>query len=171
MKHYELKHNEELSLGIANFFAMFDENRSRLLDKIKDITDEMLDFTPDEDMFETIGTLLYHIAAVEHDWIFFDIDKIPIDEEKWIHAFANRFDDVDQLTGKGLQFYLDALEEVRQKIYERFKLFTDEDLKKVVESEGRTYTIEWILFHMINHEALHIGQIAMLKRLYTLHNG
>ncbi len=168
MENNELTYRDGYSPQIARFVAMFDNNRERLLYKLKDVTDEILDFTPDEKTVETIGTLLYHIAAVEHDWIFYDIDKQEIDEERWKYAFATRSDDIDQLKGKGLQFYLDALQEVRDKIFNRFKKFSDNDLKRSIESEGKTFTIEWILFHLLNHEAVHIGQISLLKRLYRL---
>ncbi|MCY3414440.1 MAG: DinB family protein [Candidatus Heimdallarchaeota archaeon] len=170
MEQNKLDRNYELSNGFAKFYAMFEENRSRLIRRLQGVTDEMVDFTPDEHKIETIGTLLYHIAAVENDWIFYDIDKQELDEERWKYAFANRFEDINQLKGKGLKFYLNALEEVRTKIYERFKQFNDSDLEREIESDGEIYSIEWILYHLVNHEAQHIGQISLMKRLYKILN-
>ena len=165
---YELKHDIELTPGIAKFFGMFQDNRRKLNRILEGVTDEMVDFTPKEENIESIGTLLYHIAAVEIGWIFYDIDKQELDDNKWKYGFATRDENLKQLTGKGLQFYRDMLQDVRNQIFERFKKFSDDDLKRVVESEGENFTIEWIFFHLINHEAMHTGQISLLKRLCNL---
>ncbi|MHA2029228.1 MAG: hypothetical protein ACW99Q_07545, partial [Candidatus Kariarchaeaceae archaeon] len=51
------------SLGII--FGEMDEVRQLLLKQVKGISQEILDYTPDINKFETIGTLLFHIADVE----------------------------------------------------------------------------------------------------------
>ena len=168
-----LPYENDLTPGIAKFFGMFQDNRRRLLNMLEEVTDEMIDFTPKDGIFETIGTLLHHIAAIEWDWIFGDIDGQEMEWDTWKYAFANRYDEVTQQTGKGKQFYLNILEKVRNDLHERFKKFTDEDLQREIHSgieSGRIYSIEFIFFHLINHEALHLGQISMLKRLYKIRN-
>ncbi|NPD89060.1 MAG: DinB family protein [Asgard group archaeon] len=159
---------EELSPRVALWYSLMYETRERLFRVLRDLTQEELDYTPDERKFETIGTLLFHIAAVEWSWIFEDIDEQKMDFEEFKHGFAlNPEVNIPQLKNQRLQFYVNKLEKIRQEVYQRLKKFKDEDLDRIVESEGEKYSIEWILFHLIEHEAMHIGQIQLLKRLFS----
>ena len=146
---------------------MLQEVRERLLSIIDVLAEETLDFTPDERNFETIGTLLFHIAAIEWSWVFEDIDGLEMDYENFKHAFALRPDvDIPQLKGKNKQFYLNQMKEVREEVFQRLTKFSDEDLDNIVETKAYKFSIEWILFHILEHETMHIGQILLLKRLY-----
>jgi len=163
------KEDKELAPRIATFYSFFTEVRGYLLKMIVDIDDEMLDFTPDERTVETIGTLLLHIAGVEWSWIIADIEGKEIPFEKWKHAYALSKDvDIPQLVGKGIQFYKDKLDNVRKEVFDKLKDFTDDDLERIVEIEGKKFSIEWILYHVLEHEAMHLGQISLLKRMYKL---
>ncbi|MFW9991446.1 MAG: DinB family protein [Candidatus Odinarchaeota archaeon] len=163
---------EELSPRLASWYSQLVELRSNLLKNLEDVDQELLDFTPDERKIETIGTLLLHIAAIEWSWIFEDIDGEEMDFEEWKHAFALRPSvNIPQLAGKGMIFYLERLAKVRDEVYQRLTRMNDSDLdQKVESSDGVRYSIEWILYHIIEHEALHLGQVSMLKRLYRLKN-
>ena len=48
--------------------------------------------------------------------------------------------------------------------------FSNSDIEKLVESDSIKYSIEWILYHLVEHEAIHIGQINLLNRMYKLEN-
>jgi uncharacterized damage-inducible protein DinB len=135
------------------------------LEKITDITDEQLDYTPDEKKVETVGTLLHHIAAIEWSWIFEDIDGKEMDFEEWKYAFALR-DGVKlpQQKGMGKEYYLEKLHYVRDQVYIRLMQLDDSDLSREV-GDKQKYTIEWILYHILEHETMHLGQISLLLRL------
>lgn len=164
---YTLEKHKDLSPRVDLWFSMMEEVRKRLLKKVEGLNDEEIDFTPNEQNIETIGTLLLHIAGVEWGWIFGDIDGKDVEYEKWKHAFAMAPDvNIPQLRGQRKDFYLNRLSEVREEVYQRLKRFQDEDLDKVVTSEGKKYSIEWILFHLVEHEAMHVGQVSVLSRLY-----
>jgi uncharacterized damage-inducible protein DinB len=163
-----LKSNEfkELTPRVALWYSIMQEMRERLLKTVKDLTLEELDYTLNERKVETIGTLLLHIAGVEWGWIFGDIDGQEMEFEKFKHAFALAPEvNIPQLKGQELQFYIDKLNKTRLEVYQRLVKFMDDDLDKIVESEGKKFSVEWILFHLIEHEAMHIGQILLLKRL------
>ncbi len=154
-----------LSPRVAFIFSMIDRVRTRLLRVIEELPDDALDFTPDMKNIETIGTLLLHIAAVEWSWIFEDMDGEDMDYERWKHAFPLR-EDLPQLTGKGKQFYIDRLHEVRKDVHERLRDIDDSSLHQLIDIGQAEVTVEWILFHLIEHEAMHIGQMSTLTRLY-----
>jgi uncharacterized damage-inducible protein DinB len=159
--------DRDLSPRVALWFSMMREVRKRLLRKLESLSDEEIDYTPDEQKIETIGTLLLHIAGVEWGWIFGDIDGKEVEFEKWKHAFALSPDvDVPQLKGQGKEFYLNRLSEVREEVHQRLKRLKDDDLDRLVTSEGKKYSIEGILFHLLEHEAIHVGQISVLSRMY-----
>ncbi|MHA2141046.1 MAG: DinB family protein [Candidatus Thorarchaeota archaeon] len=155
----------DLCPRVAFLFSMMDRTRERLLRAVEDLTDKEIDFSPDMERIETIGTLLLHIAAVEWSWIFEDIDGEEMDYEKWKHAFALREESLSQLTKQGMQFYLDRLSEVRSTVFLRLRELDDSNLHTLVEVGNAEVSIEWILFHILEHEAMHIGQISILKRL------
>ncbi|MFX1254234.1 MAG: DinB family protein [Promethearchaeota archaeon] len=165
-----LERAANLSPRVATWYSQMEKVRKRLLEKVEKIADKALDFTPKERNFETIGTLLLHIAAVEWSWIFEDIDGKEMDFEEWKYAFALRPSvNLPQLTGQGKQFYLNRLHKVRDEVYQRLIRLDDQDLDQIIEdSSGYQVSIEWILFHIIEHEAMHVGQIGMLSRLYNL---
>ncbi len=154
----------DLSPRVALLFSMMVRTRGRLLRVVEDLTDSEIDYSPDMKKIETIGTLLLHIAAVEWSWIFEDIDGEEMDYEKWKHAFALR-EEIPQLTKQGLQFYIDRLIEVRSDVFARLRNLDDSKLHKLVDVGSAEVSIEWILFHLLEHEALHIGQISLLSRL------
>jgi len=170
-KELKLIKDPKLSTKIASYYSQMREVRNRLINIINDLPDFVLDYTPDEKIVESIGTLLLHIAAVEWSWIFADIDKKNFQFEEWKYAFPLRQDvNLPQLKGEKKEFYLNKLEKVRLEVYQRLMDFNDEDLDVIVISEGEKYSIEWILFHIIEHETMHIGQILLLKRLFKIKN-
>ena len=167
----QLAKDSKLTPRVALLYSQLVEVRKNLLKMIKDIDDSVLDYTPDEREIETIGTLLLHIAAVEWSWIIGDLEKRELSFEKWKQAFPLRKGiDLAQQVGKGIEYYLEKLKEVRLEVYEKLKGFTDKDLDTVVKVEKRKFTIEWILYHVIEHEAEHLGQISLLKRLFKIKN-
>lgn len=160
-----LNRDSSLPEDLSTWLAQMNEIRERLLNIIEDVDEEALDYTPSERKIETIGTLLLHIAAVELSWIYEDIYKEEIDYDEWKYAFPLRSNiNLPQLKGKGKNYYLKKLQNVRKSITERLQV--EKNLARIVQSDDQQYSIEWILFHLVEHEALHIGQINLLNRLY-----
>jgi len=151
---------------------MMDLNHQRLLEMMEDVTADQLDYSPDMDTIETIGSLLEHIAAVNWSWVLEDIDGQEMDYERFKYGFALRSSNkIGQQIGKPKQYYLDKIEEVRDEILPRLRQFSDDDLQQeFIADEVVNFTLEWLFFHLINHEAMHIGQISLLKRLYRINN-
>jgi len=143
--------------------------RRRTLKYVEGLTTEALSWHSQEDI-ESIGTLLLHIAAVERSWIGEDIMRRPMGDE-WKIAFPIRFG-MPQITGGSLAFFREKLEEVRTQTREDLATLSDVDLGRPItlldsgesgEPEHR-FSIEWILYHVMEHEAHHKGQIAVMRR-------
>ncbi|MFX1367186.1 MAG: DinB family protein [Promethearchaeota archaeon] len=159
-----LERTDDLSPRAAFLYSMLEKVRERLLKRVKGLRIKDLDYTPDEKNVESIGTLLLHIAAIEWSWIFEDMDGQEMDYEEWKLAFSLR-EEIPQIKGKKLKFYLDKLDHVRQQVKERLARIDDTEMDLLVDIGHAAVSIEWILFHLIEHEAMHIGQISVLQRL------
>ena len=167
----ELVRSENLNPRINTLYAMMNDTRKMLQRVVKDLTVAEIDYTPDDRTVETIGTLLYHIAGVEWGWIFMDIGGRELDEEKWKFGFPLRKQvNIEQISGKPITYYLNLLEEVRKPVFEYLTQISDDILEQKIDVDGELHTVEWIFYHIFEHELTHIGQIRLLKRLYKLKN-
>ena len=165
----KLNFKKELSPKVRDKYSILEETRKRLFEQIEGITQEQLDFTPSERKIETIGTLLFHILAVEYSWIYEDIFKEEMDYEEYKYAFALREELYPpQLIGK--PFYIDKMNAIRERLFGTLMTWKDKDLDRVISSGKSKFTINWILYHINYHESIHIGQINFLKRLYKIQN-
>lgn len=162
-----LKKDSSSNPRLALLISQMKEIRVSLMKRIENLEIGILDFSPDEKEIETIGTLLVHIAGVEWAWIFADIEKQEMDIKKWKYGFPMRNDiNIPQIKGKRISYYIGLLNEVREEVFIYLSKLTDQDLDRIIEVEGSKFTVEWILYHLIEHEIIHYGQISILKRLY-----
>lgn len=158
---------------IGAYLAKMDDVRSRTLKYVEGLSPEQLAWSPN-DKCESIATLLLHIAAAERSWIGEDIMRRPMDEW-WKIAFPIRFN-IPQISGKELSYFTEILANIREETKEALKTLTDDDLSREIapldpgepDNADKRFSIEWILYHMIEHEAHHKGQIAVMKRLWPL---
>ena len=156
---------------IGTYITQLEDIRKRTKRYAADLSPARLAWHPQPDV-ESIGTLLIHIAAVEVSWIQEDILRKPMGEE-WKIAFPIRFG-IPQVSGQPLEFFWEKLDSARAETRAALAAMTDTDLSRAITplddegTEGATqYTIEWILYHLVEHEAHHKGQIAVMKRLVT----
>lgn len=154
---------------IGTYVAQLEEVRERTRRYTDGLSPRQLAWHPGPDV-ESIGTLLIHIAAVEVSWIQEDLLRRPMGEE-WKIAFPIRFG-LTQVSDRPLEFFWDKLDTARVETRAALTNLTDVDLDRAVvplDQEGSTnpgqFTIEWILYHLVEHEAHHKGQIAVMKRL------
>ena len=159
--------------GIGRYLAQLTEIRHELLGHVAKLTPAQLSWYPNDET-ESIGTQLLHVAAIEWSWIFQDIFGRPDDDyQGWEEAFPLRVGS-PQVSGQPLDYFTDRLERVRRETSEALRGLTDDDLTRLV-GEGPTaegekprshlYSIDWILFHLVHHEAHHAGQVELLVRL------
>ena len=165
---------EGYSPQVGRYVAQLAEVRADLLHELEGLTVEQVDWHPDE-RTESIGTLLLHLDAVEWSWIHQDIFGAADDAYpgSWDEAMPVRVG-VPQVQGRPLAEYLEQLAAGRARTLEVLRGFTDADLTRRVgegepprgmEPRSVLYTIDWIIWHIIEHEAMHVGQVELLRRL------
>ncbi|MBD3234918.1 MAG: DUF664 domain-containing protein [candidate division Zixibacteria bacterium] len=164
-----LSPDDGFSPRIRKYFSLMEDVRRRTIEYVQSLNAEQLSWYPNTKI-ESIGTLLLHIAAVEISYIQEDIMKRPMGEE-WKIAFPIRFN-IPQITGKELSYFTDKLDGIRAESRRILWGYSDSDLDMTITplepapgNEDVSYSLEWILYHLIEHEAHHRGQIALMKRL------
>lgn len=155
-------------LGI--FVSMLDWIRDSVKRAAKDLTKDELDFLLDP-QGNTIGSLLLHLAATEviyQDLTFYG-EKNGFSKEnkkKWDVAMSLGEEGRKQIKGNDLNYYFNALAEVREKTLTEFKKRDDKWLYEVdpsfFERKPTNNYCKW--FHVCEHEANHRGQITMIKK-------
>ena len=169
---------------IGLFVAQLDDQNRRLLEDIKDITPAELEWQSTPGM-NTIGMLLAHIAIVEVFWI--ELGPLAIGSTDSANTELGKILGIDSnddgmpltatglppqiLAGRDLSFYEDLLRKARNFTRECVGSFTDKDLDRTGSLKRKdgstgTYTVRWVLYHILEHEAAHYGQISLIRHQY-----
>jgi uncharacterized damage-inducible protein DinB len=155
---------------IGTWLWALEDARARTKRMIEGITQAELDTLP-EGLDNTIGTLLYHIAIIEADYLSIDVmgndDYLP--ELKPILLLPVRTED-DRLSvvmGVGLDEHLRRFDIVRQRLIEHFVEMTPEAFVQTRDLPDWGYEIspEWTLYHLTQHESEHRGELGSLLTL------
>jgi uncharacterized damage-inducible protein DinB len=152
---------------IGRFLWMMDEVRWITKDVVDGISQAALDWSASPET-NTIGTLLYHIALVEIDWLYLDaLERDLPDDMVALFPYDSR-DENRHLTvvnDVGLAEHLARLDTVRTRFHEVYATFSLDDFRRPRSLPDYDATPEWIAYHLIEHEAGHRGEIATIRTL------
>jgi uncharacterized damage-inducible protein DinB len=172
----KLKSYPELPPRVALLWGMLEATREKTHKFVNGLSEKELS-TRAAPGAHTIGTLLTHIAETEFSWVKEVILGKPLsqEEKKTFRSDLYGKPDDPQAPPVPLEFFLENLQLVRQLTKETVFKLKDAELESVRIEEGKEKRYEdsigWILYHLVEHEAGHQGQIAMLKRLIREKNG
>ena len=139
--------------------------RRTLLTGLKGVGQDILDAKMDER--QTIGSQLYHIALIEADWLYEEVLCTEWDADiRSLFPLDSRSEDGSNthIEGQSLEEHLSRLKKVREVFLSHFRSMDLSDWRKVRELEQYDVTPEWVVYHLIEHEAHHRGQIFQLLR-------
>ena len=161
---------EGFSPEIGTLVSMLNWMRATILGPVEGLTTAQLDYLVDPEA-NTIGALLLHLAATERFYQIHTFDGKgwgDFDEQtraRWGAASALGAEGRKKIKGHKLSFYLDALNEVREKTLAELRKRDDAWLMQVDQSWpwGPTNNYcKW--FHVCEHESNHSGQMKWIKR-------
>jgi uncharacterized damage-inducible protein DinB len=138
----------------SNYFTV----RKEMVEAVKDLTQEQLDWTAPNHR-NSIGHLLSHIAGTECWWIEC-VAGGNYDED------GKRFD-----SARTREEILGLLDEQQQVMTEYLERETTDDWDKVfyeIKDRNEKVSKRWLIWHVVEHQARHRGQIFMLLRMQGL---
>lgn len=152
---------------VARWLWLLNDNRQRTLAAVAGMAESLLDWRPDAEA-NSIGTLLYHIVAIELDWLYVEILErpdygaavaplLPYD----VRDSAGRLAAVN---GESLADHLARMTASRQRLLTELRSLTAADFYRVRRLDAYDVTPEWVLYHLLEHEAGHRGEIGELRR-------
>ncbi len=149
--------------GVARMTWMMEDTRQLTLETLETMPAEWVDWMPP--VGESVGTLLYHLAAVEADWLYEEILVTPFPpaaEDLLPYPMRTQSGNLQPVLGESLQTHLDRLSKVRAALLETLAQMDDADLRRVRALPLYDVTPEWVLHHLMQHEAEHRGQIGAI---------
>jgi uncharacterized damage-inducible protein DinB len=153
---------------IGRWLWMLEEVRRHTLETVEDIGQAVLDWRGQGGEENSIGSLLYHVAIVEMDWLFFDIRGKASFPEKITALFPLPMRTDQKLThvpGVARVEAVQRLDESRRVFLDDLSSMSLEDWRRARTPVDAGYhvTPEWVVFHLVEHEARHADQVRFLK--------
>ena len=151
----------------------FEDTRARTLAAIDGIDQAELDWSA-PGIENAIGSLLYHIALIESDYLYADI--LGVEYPAWLfEADAFAIPDRDEkgrlsvVSGVSLAEHLARLERVRTEFLRLVAQLSTRELhiSRAIPEAGYEISPAWTLHHLMQHEAEHRGQIMAIRTLYA----
>ena len=170
MSFRELKHlTVDLSMhaepAIGAWLWALNDARRRTLVHLHDLPAEAIDWRP-ADSAQSIGSILYHLALIEADWLYTEVLEQPLPDQL---AALFPYDARDQqglltsIQSIALDQHLARLDTVRQHILAVYQAMDLHDFRRVRHLPDYDVTPEWVLHHLTQHEAEHRSEIGALR--------
>jgi uncharacterized damage-inducible protein DinB len=152
---------------IGRMLWMMEDARHRTLKVLEGIEQTALDWQPPANG-NSIGTLLYHIAAIEMDWLAVEVMGNTLDKSVWDIFTVDVRDANGRLSvvsGLSLDEHYQRLDAVRDLLMACYKVMAVEEFRRPRSLEQYDVSPEEVLHHLMQHEAEHRGEIGMVRML------
>ncbi|MEC1374962.1 DinB family protein [Heyndrickxia sp. FSL K6-6286] len=150
---------------IGRWLWCLEDVRRTLINALSGTNENVLDAKIDDR--QSIGSLLYHIALIEADWLYEEVLCTDWDPDI-LSLFPQdcRAEDgtLSHVEGQSLEEHLHRLSKVREVFLSHFRCMDLEDWRTPRILEPYDVTPEWVVYHLIEHEAHHRGQILQLLK-------
>ena len=160
---------------LGRWLAALEDARRDTLRELEGVTGAMLDWYPSAPL-NSIGTLLYHIALIEASWVAEEILELRDDppELAALLPWSDREDDggagnerrLSRVDGQTLEQHLARLEGVRAWTLAHLEVTSNEDFHRIRALPEYDVAPDWVLHHILQHEAEHRSHIAWLRDTY-----
>ena len=144
-------------MNAKELFSHWAEVRSGLIQALSQLTDEQLGFVPGEGLW-SLGQVACHIAEAEDGW-FRHVVQSELDD--WPEYTAATYPTVAAVKN--------LLTETHTRTEAYLKTVDVMDLDRVIETTwGERFTLNWIIWHVFEHEIHHRGEIFLMLGLLGL---
>ena len=148
------------------------------LDRVRRGTNELLNEieptaidTDPGDGGDSLGTVIYHLALVEVDWVYSDI----LDRESDIPRSMFPHDDrevngrLTPVTGESMAEQRARLDRAREMVAEVVAGLSSEEFLRVRPRSWGETSAAWIVFHLIDHELDHRHRLSQIRDAFRAH--
>jgi uncharacterized damage-inducible protein DinB len=152
---------------IGRWLWFLEEARGRTFQRIEGLDPALVDWAAPESG-NSIGSVLYHIAAIEADYLYADMLEQPFPQEV-IDLFPYEVREengrLTPMRGFDLSWYLQRVDRVRSMLLAALQAMDLADFRRARYLQEYNYDItpEWTLYHLTQHEAEHRGELAALR--------
>jgi uncharacterized damage-inducible protein DinB len=150
---------------IGSWLWAVEDCRQRTIESLADVSPAVVDWQPAAEE-SSMGTILYHIAAIEADWLYVEVleqDFPPAVTALFAHEIRDEQGQLTQVSGMNLEQHLNRLEIVRGLLLDAYQQMDLTDFRRVRIFPHYDVTPEWVLHHLMQHEAEHRSQMAALR--------
>jgi uncharacterized damage-inducible protein DinB len=157
---------------LGRWLWALEDTRARTKEAVAGLDQAALDWTM-PGVENSIGSLLYHIALIESDYLYADI--LAVDYPAWLFeadAFAIDVRDAEGklsvVAGVPLDEHLARMDRVRDEFVSLVSKLTVDELATArdLPEYGYRTSPAWVLHHLMQHEAEHRGQITAIRTLW-----
>ena len=154
---------------IGHWLWALQDTRQRTMRELGRLSPAMIDWLPGDNETgneSSIGTFLYHIADIEADWLYVEVLEQPLPPEVaalFPYQTRDKQGHLTQVEGFSLEQHLRRLETVRGLLLDVYQAMDLPEFRRVRSLASYDVTPEWVLHHMMQHEAEHRGQIGTLR--------
>lgn len=149
---------------VGRWLAALEEVRRDTLKVLAEVRDGAVDRDPG-DGGDTIGTVLYHVALVEADWVFSDVLDRATEIDRDLFALDDREEGgrLSAVLGETLAQHLARLERTRALILDELSSMAADDFHRVHVRDDFDVTAAWVVFHLLDHEVEHRVRLSALR--------
>lgn len=153
---------------IGQMLWMLEETRGRTLAAVAGLESDILEWEPPYGG-NSIASLLYHIPAIEADWLYVEVLQAESFHKELIPYFPVDVTEPDgrlaRWRGESLQAMRARLRSVRLELLDAFTTMSWQDYTDPRSLPEYDVTPEWVLYHLLQHENEHLGEIGVVKQL------
>jgi uncharacterized damage-inducible protein DinB len=150
-----------MSSELQNYLDRIEDLRGQVVDLVRDLPLEALNWRPtdqvDDHATNTVAVLATHVAGAEHFLIAEVVGGRPPTRDRDAE-FKTRIDDPEEL--------VDLLREVGQETRDVFSALTPANLGDVRIARDKEVPIRWLMLHVVDHTALHLGHMQLTYQLW-----
>lgn len=150
---------------IGRMLWMLEDARRETRHRLEGIQPAALDWQHNGN---SIGTLLYHIAIIEMDWLVNEVMEGKMPEAVWKDFPYDVRNDKGILTpvsGLSLDEHYRRMDTTRAHLLDTFRPMTVTEFRRMRHLSAYDVTPEWVLHHLMQHEAEHRGEIATVRTM------
>jgi uncharacterized damage-inducible protein DinB len=151
---------------VQPWLAALADSRRRTLDALRDLPADAVDALAGEGS-NAIGTLLYHVAAIEADWLFDDIlgpeSGIPWPAGLFPFDVREESGRLTPVLGVAMEAHLERLRAVRELLQAHLGPMTAAEFERPRARDAYDVSAAWVVHHLLQHEAEHRAQMSAVR--------